>query len=102
MSDSFAEYIGCLIELSQLGNFMMKVNEIQSCTTQGCKGNLAPVAVKCRGPGGAITVGYSCDGCNLKVATFTIRNYLNCALLYREAPPNLQVSQPSYISESKK
>ena len=60
----------CLIELSQLGNFINTVNEIRSCTTSGCKGMLAPVAVKCRGLGGAITVRYSCDGCNLKGATF--------------------------------
>ena len=59
----------CLIELSQLSNFINTVNEIRSCTTPRCKGNLAPVAVKCRGLGGAITVRYSCDGCNLKGAT---------------------------------
>ena len=35
-----------------------------------CKGNLAPLAVKCHGLGGAVTVRYSCDGCDLKGATF--------------------------------
>ena len=60
----------CLIELSQLGNFINTVNEIRSCTTPGCKGNLASVAVKRRSLGGAIAVRYSCDRCNLKGATF--------------------------------
>ena len=59
----------CLIELSKLGNFINTVNEIRSWTTPGCKGNLAPVAVKCRSLEGAIAVRYSCDGCNLKGAT---------------------------------
>ena len=59
----------CLIELSKLGNFINTVNEIRSSTTPGCKGNLAPVVVKCCGLGGAIAVRYSCDGCNLKGAT---------------------------------
>ena len=59
-----------MIELSQSGNYINTVNKIRSCTTPGCKGNLAPVAVKCRGIGGAITVRYSCDGCNLKDARF--------------------------------
>ena len=60
----------CFIELSHLGSFVNSVNQIQRCTTSGCKGNLAPVAVKCRGLGGAVTVRYSCDGCGLKGATF--------------------------------
>ena len=60
----------CFAELSQLGSFISKVNQIRTCTTSGCKGNLVPVAVKCRGLGGAVTVRYSCDGCGLKGATF--------------------------------
>ena len=60
----------CFIELSHLGSFVSTVNQIRTCTTSGCKGNLAPVAVKCRGLGGAVTVRYSCDGCGLKGATF--------------------------------
>ena len=60
----------CFIELSHLGSFVSTVNQIWTCTTSGCKGNLAPVAVKCRGLGGAVTVRYSCDGCGLKGATF--------------------------------
>ena len=36
----------------------------------GCKENVALVAVKCPGLGGAFTVRYSCDGCGLKGATF--------------------------------
>ena len=30
---------------------MSTVNQIWTCITSGCKGNLAPVAVKCRGLG---------------------------------------------------
>ena len=60
----------CFIELSHLGSFVSTVNQIRTCTTSGCKGNLAPVAVKCRHLGGAVTVRYSCDGCGLKGATF--------------------------------
>ena len=60
----------CFIELSQLGSFISTVNQIRTCTTSECKGNLAPVAVNYRGLGGAITVRYSCDGCGLKGATF--------------------------------
>ena len=60
----------CFIELSHLDSFVSTVNQIRTCTTSGCKGNLAPVAVKCRGLGGAVTVRYSCDGCGLKGATF--------------------------------
>ena len=46
----------CFIELSHLGSFVSTVNQIRRCTTSGCKGNLAPVTVKCRGLGGAVTV----------------------------------------------
>ena len=60
----------CMFELSQLGNFVSMVNANRSCTTPGCKGNFAPVAFNCHRLGGAITVRYSCDGCNLKGATF--------------------------------
>ena len=60
----------CMIELSQLGNFVSMVNANRSCTTLGCKGNFAPVAFNCHRLGGAITVRYSCGGCNLKGATF--------------------------------
>ena len=59
-----------MIEMSQLSNFVSMVNQIRSCTTPGCKGNLAPVAFNCHKLGGAITVRFSCDGCNLKGATF--------------------------------
>ena len=60
----------CFIELSQLGSFISTVNQIRTYTMSGCKRSLAPVAVKCRGLGGAVTVRYSCDGCGLKGATF--------------------------------
>ena len=60
----------CMIELSQLGNFVSMVNANRSCTTPGCKGNFAPVAFNCHRLRGAITVRYSCDGCNLKCVTF--------------------------------
>ena len=45
------------------------VNQIRSCTTPGCKGNFALVAFNYHRLGSAITVRYSCDGCNLKGAT---------------------------------
>ena len=60
----------CFIELSHLGSFVSTVNQIRTCTTSGCKGNIAPVAVKCCCLGGAVTVRYSCNGCGLKGATF--------------------------------
>ena len=41
----------CFIELSHLGSFVSTVNQIRTCTTSGCNGNLAPVAVKCRRQG---------------------------------------------------
>ena len=50
--------------------FVDVVNKIRSCTTPGCKGNLAPVGVKCLGLGGGLAVSYSCDGCALKGAVF--------------------------------
>ena len=46
------------------------VNQIRSCTTSGRKGNLAPVAFNCHRLGGAITVRFACNGCNLKGAAF--------------------------------
>ena len=72
----------CMIELSQLGNFVSMVNANRSCTTPGCKGNFAPVAFNCHRLGGAITVRYSCDGCNLKGATF--KAHSKCETI----PPN--------------
>ena len=72
----------CLIELSQSGNFINTVNEIRSCTIPRCKENLAPVAVKCRGLGGAITVRYSCDGCCLKGATFEAHSKCKAVLAH--------------------
>ena len=60
----------CFIELLHLGSFVSTVNQIWTCATSGCKGNLAPVAVNCRRLGGAVTVRYSCDGCGLKGVTF--------------------------------
>ena len=66
------------IELPQLGKFLDVVNKIRSCTTPGCKGNLAPVGVKCRGLGGGLAVSYSCDGCALKGAVLeTQSNYVH-------------------------
>ena len=66
------------IELPKLGKFLDVVNKIRSCTTPGCKGNLAPVGVKCRGLGGGLAVSYSCDGCALKGAVLeTQSNYVH-------------------------
>ena len=58
------------IELPQIGRFLAAVNNIRSCTTPDCKGNLAPVGVKCSGLGGGIVVSCLCDGCALKGCMF--------------------------------
>ena len=58
------------IELPQLEHFLAAVNTIRSCVTPGCKGNLHPVGVKCRGLGGGISVSCCCDGCGMKGAMF--------------------------------
>ena len=48
------------VRLSQIGVF---VNKIRGCKTQGCDGNLVPVAVKSTRLGGGLSVFFGCDGC---------------------------------------
>ena len=38
------------------------------CKTQGCDGNLVPVAVKSTRLGGGLSVFFGCDGCKVKSA----------------------------------
>ena len=53
----------CFMDLTQLDKFMKQLNAVRVCATPGCKGKLAPVHWKRAGLGGAITIGYNCDGC---------------------------------------
>ena len=55
------------VRLSQIGVF---VNKIRGCKTQGCDGNLIPVAVKSTRLGGGLSVFFGCDGCKVKSAIF--------------------------------
>ena len=55
------------VRLSQIGVFF---NKIRGCKTQGCDGNLVPVAVKSTGLGGGLSVFFGCDGCKVKLAIF--------------------------------
>ena len=36
---------------------------MRNCATPGCKGELTPVHVKSAGLGGAVSFGYTCNGC---------------------------------------
>ena len=53
----------CFMDLNQLDKFMKLLNQARACTTPGCQGDLVPVHVKSAGQGGAITIGYTCNGC---------------------------------------
>ena len=55
------------VRLSQIGVF---VDSIRGCKTQGCDGNLVPVAVKSTRLGGGLSVFIGCDGCKVKLAIF--------------------------------
>ena len=52
------------VRLSQIGVF------VDGCKTQGCDGNLVPVAVKSTRLGGGLSVFFGCDGCKVKWAIF--------------------------------
>ena len=52
------------VRLSQIGVF------VRGCKTQGCDGNLVPVAVKSTRLGGGLSVFFGCDGCKVKLAIF--------------------------------
>ena len=60
----------CFMDLTQLDKFMKQLNAVRVCATPGCKGKLAPVHWKRAGLGGAITIGYNCDGCASQQALF--------------------------------
>ena len=55
------------VKLSQIGVFVDSINKIRGCKTQGCDGNLVPVAVKSIGMGGGLSVWFGCDGCKVKL-----------------------------------
>ena len=44
------------VRLSQIGVFVDSINKIRGCKTQGCDGNLVPVAVKSTRLGGGLSV----------------------------------------------
>ena len=47
----------------QLDKFMKKLNQARVCTTPGCRGDLVPIHIRSAGQGGAVTIGYTCNGC---------------------------------------
>ena len=51
------------MDLTQLDKFMKQLNQMRNCATPGCKGELTPVHVKSAGLGGAVSIGYTCNGC---------------------------------------
>ena len=51
--------------------FVDSINKIRGCKTQGCDGNLVPVAVKSTRLGGGLSVFFGCDGCKVKLESFT-------------------------------
>ena len=53
----------CFVDLTQLDKFMKQLNQMRNCATPGCKGELTPVHVKSAGLGGAVSIGYTCNGC---------------------------------------
>ena len=59
------------MKLSQIGVFVDSINKIRGCKTQGCDGNLVPVAVKSIGMGGGLSVWFGCDGCKALFESFT-------------------------------
>ena len=59
------------VKLSQIGVFVDSINKIRGCKTQGCDGNLVPVAVKSTGMGGGLSVWFGCDGCKVLFESFT-------------------------------
>ena len=60
----------CFMDLTQLDKFMKQLNQVRKCATPGCQGSLTPVHVKSVGLGGAITIGYTCNGCVSQTAIF--------------------------------
>ena len=60
----------CFMDLTQLDKFMKQLNQVRKCATPGCQGSLTPLHVKSVGLGGAITIGYTCNGCVSQTAIF--------------------------------
>ena len=58
------------VTVPQLEKFVQSVNTIRGCKTPNCAGALVPVAVKCRGLGGALSVTFACNGCASQWALF--------------------------------
>ena len=56
----------CFVDIKSLQNFINQINDIRSCTTPGCDGNIVPTEVKSIGLGGAISIFYACNGCVIK------------------------------------
>ena len=54
------------MDLSQLDRFMTTVNRVRGCNTPSCKA----VQVLSTGLGGALSITYICDGCQLQRAEF--------------------------------
>ena len=53
----------CFVDLTQLDKFMKQLNQARVCTTPGYCGDIVFVHVKSAGQGGAVTIGYTCNGC---------------------------------------
>ena len=51
--------------------FVRLSHKIRGCKTQRCDGNLVPVAVKSTRLGGGLSVFFGCDGCKVKLESFT-------------------------------
>ena len=60
----------CFIPLPQLGKCLDSINELRSCNTPGCRGDLAPISVKSQGLGGGVSVSVCCTGCGIKGTMF--------------------------------
>ena len=55
----------------RLSQIVDSINKIRGCKTQGSDGNLVPVAVKSTRLGGGLSVFFGCDGCKVKLESFT-------------------------------
>lgn len=60
----------CFTNLTQLDEFVQKMNTIRRCNTPGSPGRLVAVQIDSKGQGGAISVRYCCNGCASKAAVF--------------------------------
>ena len=60
----------CLMDLTQLDNFVKQLNSMRMCATQGCMGELTPVKVSTFGLGGAVSIKYNYNVCDKQEAHF--------------------------------